>query len=69
VKLLLHLQALVSGLGQLARPAPAVARVLAAPEFEAFRLNFETELRLALTALMRGSSASPTGTAGLDAAK
>jgi AcrR family transcriptional regulator len=58
VKLLLHLQALVSGLGQLARPAPAVARVLAAPEFEAFRLDFETELRLAVAALMRGSALS-----------
>lgn len=58
MKLLLHLQALVSGLGQLARPAPAVARVLDAPEFEAFRLDFETELRLALAALMRGVSAS-----------
>jgi len=58
VKLLLHLQALVSGLGQLARPAPVVARVLAAPEFEAFRLDFETELRLVLAALMRGSSAA-----------
>lgn len=58
VKLLLHLQALVSGLGQLARPAPAVARVLAAPEFESFRLDFETELRLALAALMRGFAAA-----------
>lgn len=72
VKLLLHLQALVSGLGQLARPAPAVARVLAAPEFEPFRLDFETELRLALAALMRGFAAalsanrseSPEGTTG-----
>jgi len=58
MKLLLHLQALVSGLGQLTRPAPAVARVLAAPEFEAFRLDFETELRLAVAALMHGSSAA-----------
>lgn len=72
VKLLLHLQALVSGLGQLARPAPVVARVLAAPEFEPFRLDFETELRLALVALMRGfaaahsttSSKSPEGATG-----
>jgi AcrR family transcriptional regulator len=58
VRLLLHLQALVSGLGQLARPAPAVARVLAAPGFEAFRLDFEAELRLALAALMHGSAAA-----------
>jgi len=72
VKLLLYLQALVSGLGQLARPAPAVVRVLAASEFEAFRLDFETELRLALAALIRGSAAAlptsrskrPTGTPG-----
>lgn len=72
VKLLLYLQALVSGLGQLARPAPAVARVLAAPEFEPFRLDFETELRLALAALMRGFAAAlsangskgPEGTTG-----
>ncbi len=72
VKLLLYLQALVSGLGQLARPAPLVARVLAAPEFEAFRLDFEAELRAALAALMRGVAAAlpttrstgPEGTAG-----
>lgn len=57
-RLLLHLQALVSGLGQLARPAPAVARVLAEPGFEPFRLDFETELRLALAALMRGFAAA-----------
>ena len=43
VKLLIELQALVSGLGQLTRPAPAVARVLASPEFDAFRLDFETD--------------------------
>jgi len=72
VRLLLHLQALVSGLEPLARPAPAVARVLAAPDLEAFRLDFETELRLALSALMHGSSAAlsthrskrPPGTGG-----
>jgi AcrR family transcriptional regulator len=58
VKLLLHLQALVSGIGQLARPAPAVARILAEPEFAAFRLDFEGELRVALAALMRGSPAA-----------
>ncbi len=58
VRLLLHLEALICGLGQLARPAPAVARVLAAPELEPFRLDFEAELRLALTALMRGFSAA-----------
>ncbi len=54
LRLLLHLQALVCGLGQLARPAPIVARVLASPGFEAFRLDFEAELRRALAALMRG---------------
>jgi AcrR family transcriptional regulator len=58
VRLLLHLQALVSGLGQLTRPTPVVARVLAAPEFEAFRLDFETELRDALAALMHGASST-----------
>lgn len=58
VRLLLHLQALVSGLGQLARPAPAVARVLAAPELAAFRLDFEAELGLALAALMHGAAAA-----------
>jgi AcrR family transcriptional regulator len=65
VRLLLHLQALVSGLGQLARPAPVVARVLAAPELAAFRLDFETELRVALAALLRGfAAASASGSAG-----
>ncbi|MFI5182552.1 MAG: TetR family transcriptional regulator [Thermoanaerobaculia bacterium] len=58
VRLLLHLQALVCGLGQLARPAPAVARVLLAPEFQELRLDFETELRLALAALMGGLAAA-----------
>ncbi len=62
VKLLLELQALVSGLGQLTHPAPAVARVLAAPEFDTFRLDFETELGDALSALMRGAAAGPVST-------
>ncbi len=52
----------MSGLGQLARPAPIVARVLASPGFEAFRLNFEAELRLALAALMRGFGAALSST-------
>ncbi len=58
VRLLLHLQALVSGLGQLSRPAPGVARVLAAPELADFRLDFEAELGLALAALMHGAPAA-----------
>ena len=68
VRLLLHLQALVSGLGQLTRPAPVVARVIAAPEFAPFRLDFEEELRLALAALLRGFGAafSTTRTKKLD---
>ena len=62
VKLLLELQALVSGLGQLTHPAPAVASILAAPEFEAFRLDFETELGDALSALMHGASSGLVST-------
>lgn len=58
MRLLLHVQALVSGLGQLTRPAPAVERVIAAPELVAFRLDFAEELRVALAALLRGFSAA-----------
>ncbi len=56
LRLLLHLQALVVGLGQLAYPAPAVRRVLAQPGFEPFRIDFERELTFALSALIRGHS-------------
>jgi AcrR family transcriptional regulator len=54
LRLLLHLHALVTGLGQIAQPAPAVARVLAQPRFEPFRIDFGEELRAMLQALLRG---------------
>ncbi len=56
LRLVLHLQALVVGLGQLAYPAPAVRRVLAQPGFEPFRVDFEGELTFTLSALIRGYS-------------
>lgn len=63
VRLLLHLHVLVAGLGQIARPAPAVARVLERPELEPLCIDFETELGAMVTALVRGQAleASSTG--------
>ncbi|MBI5542381.1 MAG: TetR family transcriptional regulator [Deltaproteobacteria bacterium] len=55
--LLVRLHALIAGLGQIARPASAVAAVLASPELAAFRLDFDTELRALLRALLRGIEA------------
>lgn len=61
MRALLHLQALVAGLSQVARPAPAVARVLARPELAAFRLDFGRELRETFAALLRDRAASVGG--------
>jgi len=61
LRLLLHLQALIAGLGGLTQPAPAVARVLALPGFEPFRIDFGTELRDMLAALLRGQAAQMPG--------
>ncbi|OGA17279.1 MAG: hypothetical protein A3H32_09400 [Betaproteobacteria bacterium RIFCSPLOWO2_02_FULL_63_19] len=61
LRLLLHLQALIAGLGGLTQPAPAVARVLALPGFEPFRIDFGTELRDMLAALLRGRAARGPG--------
>jgi AcrR family transcriptional regulator len=57
VRLLVRLHALVAGLAQVARPAPAVARVLASPGFEPFRIDFDGELHAMLAAILRGESA------------
>ena len=60
LRVLLHVQILVAGIGQLAHPAPAVARVLALPEFELLRIDFATEFRSMLAALLRGCAGLPS---------
>jgi AcrR family transcriptional regulator len=59
LQVLLHVQILVAGVGQLAHPAPTVARVLARPELELLRVDFATELRSMLAALLRGRVGAP----------
>lgn len=59
LRVLLHVQILVAGIGQLAHPAPAVARVLTQPEFEPLRIDFATEFRRMLAALLRGCAGAP----------
>lgn len=59
LRLLLHVQILVAGIGQLAHPAPAVARVLAQPGFERLRIDFAAEFRSMLAALLHRSASSP----------
>ncbi len=54
VRLLLFAWALIIGLGAQADPAGALARVLARPEFEPLRPDFERDLRVALTVLING---------------
>ena len=60
LRVLLHVQILVAGIGQLAHPAPAVARVLAQPEFERLRIDFAAEFRSMLAALLRGRAGEPS---------
>jgi hypothetical protein len=60
LRVLLHVQILVAGIGQLAHPAPAVARVLAQPEFELLRIDFATEFRSMLAVLLRGCAGAPS---------
>lgn len=59
LRVLVQVQILVAGISQLAHPAPAVARILAQPGFELLRLDFATEFRSMLVALLRGRAESP----------
>ncbi|MCA9648377.1 MAG: TetR family transcriptional regulator [Myxococcales bacterium] len=54
VRVLMRLHALVVGLRQMADPAPVVAQVLARPQMEPLRVEFEEELRGSLAAMVRG---------------
>jgi AcrR family transcriptional regulator len=54
VRVLLRLHALLVGLRQMADPSPVVAEVLARPEMEPLRVEFETELADTLAAMLRG---------------
>lgn len=53
-RVLMRLHALVVGLQQMADPAPVVAQVLAEPHMEPLRIEFATELRATLGAMVRG---------------
>ena len=53
-RLLLHVHALVSGLRQLADPAPVVRELLEDPRLAPLRVGFSRELTFALTHLLRG---------------
>lgn len=57
MRLLLHAHALMVGLLQLTRPSAAVATVLEDPRLAPLRLDFQTELERAMTAVLRGQAA------------
>jgi AcrR family transcriptional regulator len=57
-RLLLHVHALVVGIGQVSDPSPAVKRALERPELQHLRMNFQSELCVALAALFRGFGAT-----------
>lgn len=59
-KLLLYCHALVTGLDQMARPAPAVQEVLKRPEMAVFRVDFTRDLQEALLALLVGFADTKT---------
>jgi AcrR family transcriptional regulator len=56
-RLLVHLHALVIGVWQLAQPSPVIRRVMEAPELAPARVDFEEDLRLLITALLKGMRA------------
>lgn len=53
-RVLVYLNALVVGLWQMADPSPVIARILADPEMEGMRIDFERDLSVLLTAMLRG---------------
>jgi len=53
-RLLVHVHALVSGLRQLADPAPVVRELLTEPRLAPLRVDFAKELGFTLTHLLRG---------------
>lgn len=56
-RFLVHLHALVIGVWQLARPSPVIRRVMESPELAPARVDFEEDLRLLVTALLKGMRA------------
>jgi hypothetical protein len=48
------LDALVVGLGSMARPSPVVAQVLEEPDLQCLAVDFEKELQASFTALLLG---------------
>ncbi|MDA8106410.1 MAG: TetR family transcriptional regulator [Nitrospiraceae bacterium] len=58
---LLHLQALLIGLIQLSRPAPAVKQVIETEKMEIFQMNFEEKLPEILALLINGMKAKRKG--------
>lgn len=49
-----HVQVLVIGLQHLAAPAPVVRQALVFPELQGFRVDFDAQFRILLTALLYG---------------
>ncbi|HEX2077430.1 MAG TPA: TetR family transcriptional regulator [Longimicrobium sp.] len=56
-RFLVHLHALVIGVWQLAQPSPVIRRVMEAPELAPARVDFEEDLRLLVSALLKGMRA------------
>ncbi|HEU0300741.1 MAG TPA: TetR family transcriptional regulator [Longimicrobium sp.] len=56
-RFLVHLHALVIGVWQLAQPSPVIRRVMETPELAPARVDFEEDLRLLITALLKGMRA------------
>ncbi len=57
-RLMLHVLALVVGIGQASDPSMVVKRALERPDLQHLRIDLPTELCIALSALFRGFSAS-----------
>lgn len=53
-RFLLHAYALLTGLGQMAYPAPVVCKVIQEAGLEIFRIDFNREFAAAVSALLRG---------------
>lgn len=56
VRFLMQTYALLTGLGQMAFPAPVVRRVMAEPGFEMFRIDVRREFEAATRALLTGGT-------------
>ncbi len=60
-RLCVQVYALLTGFGEMAYPAPVVARVIREPGFEMFRVDAASEISAAVLALLRGARAVRDG--------